>query len=273
MENFILQNDADLKSKNYILEPGPTYGYWVQFYVKKLKERYLSRFGEDFNLILVGAEDVEDDYYIIPYAAIKDMLLDKYAYPKTRTKQAHWQMSIKGQHQLDVRNCPYQMDISRFYGNPDILHTPISAIENAKQVIQTDSDNARDARERIIAAITLRRGQPKFRRQLLDAYEGRCAITGCDAEAALEASHIIPYGGEHSNTLENGILLRADIHTLFDLNLITIDPTRMTVILAPELEDTVYSELKGLRLDARPEILKKIQPSLARKGTPVAINS
>src|SRR5262245_42509124 len=38
--------------------------------------------------------------------------------------------------------------------------------------------------------INERRGQPKFREKLLSAYGGRCAVTGCDAEAALEAAHI-----------------------------------------------------------------------------------
>lgn len=264
MKNYILQNKVDLEVKNYIVEPGSNYGYWVQFYVRKLQNIFVAQYGDNFNLILVGSPEVEDDYYAIPYSVVKDMLLDEYAYPDTKTKKAHWQMSIKSHHKLDVRHCPFQRDISEFYGNPNVLQTSDSAIENAKKVIQADSDNIKDARDRTIAAITLRRGQSKFRKTLFEAYQGRCAITGCDADAALEAGHIIPYDGKHTNTLENGILLRADIHILFDLNLIKIDTTRMAVIVASELENTTYAELNGLRLKATPEVLRRIKPALEK---------
>src|ERR1700722_13744752 len=42
----------------------------------------------------------------------------------------------------------------------------------------------------------------------------------------LEAAHITPYMGASTNSLLNGLLLRADIHTLFNLGLISIDPDR-----------------------------------------------
>lgn len=56
-----------------------------------------------------------------------------------------------------------------------------------------------DARQRAITAIVRRRGQPEFRQRLIDAYQGRCAITGCDAVEALEAAHIIPHQGDQTN--------------------------------------------------------------------------
>ena len=102
-----------------------------------------------------------------------------------------------------------------------------------------------DGRERIVASIVRRRGQPEFRRALLEAYGGRCAISGCNGEEALEAAHILPYGGPQTNSLSNGLLLRADLHTLFDLGLWAIDTATMTVLLAPELTKTSYSELAG----------------------------
>lgn len=109
-----------------------------------------------------------------------------------------------------------------------------------------------DARTRAMAAVVRRQGQPEFRQLLLDAYEGRCAITGCDAVAALEAAHISPYRGPHTNTVTNGLLLRADLHALFDLGLVAIDTADMTLVLAPELAATTYAELAGqpLRLPA-----------------------
>jgi predicted restriction endonuclease len=102
----------------------------------------------------------------------------------------------------------------------------------------------RDGREQN-AALALRQGQPEFRSRLLAAYESQCAVTGCDAEQALEAAHINPYLGAHSNAVTNGLLLRADIHTLFDLGLLVIDTATMTVILTPSLADTTYVHLAG----------------------------
>jgi predicted restriction endonuclease len=81
-----------------------------------------------------------------------------------------------------------------------------------------------ETRERISRSIAQRRGQPKFRKDLLEAYGYHCAITGCDAEEALEAAHITPYCETGVNAIYNGLLLQADIHTLFDLSLITIAP-------------------------------------------------
>ena len=120
------------------------------------------------------------------------------------------------------------------------LHeTPFSTEEN------DFLDDLADERERAVALVVRRRGQPEFRKALFELYSGKCAISGCDAEAALEAAHIIPYKGAHSNAIGNGILLRADLHTLFDLGLIAIETASMTVVLAPELADTTYSILAG----------------------------
>jgi hypothetical protein len=111
-----------------------------------------------------------------------------------------------------------------------------------------DPKSVIDARERTAAQIVRRRGQPAFRRALISAYEGCCAISACDAEEALEAAHIVPYRGSDTNRVENGLLLRADLHLLFDLGLIAVDPTDMTVVIAPAIIGTIYANLAGSRL-------------------------
>lgn len=112
--------------------------------------------------------------------------------------------------------------------------------------------------ERILAAIMTRRGQPEFRAKLLAAYDSRCAITGCNAIEALEAAHIIPFSEDQNYALSNGILMRADIHTLFDLFLMSIDPRTSILRMAPGLH-SAYGELDGRRVtppenqDAQPD--------------------
>lgn len=101
------------------------------------------------------------------------------------------------------------------------------------------------AQKQILTSIAQRRGQPKFREGLQIAYNNCCAITGCDAEQALEAAHIIPYCKTENNDISNGLLLRADIHTLFDLNLIAIEPETHKIHLARSLHDSsYYDEIK-----------------------------
>jgi putative restriction endonuclease len=105
-----------------------------------------------------------------------------------------------------------------------------------------------DERRKAIAEIVRRQGSPQFRRLLLEAYGGRCAISGCDAEPALEAAHIIAYLGPRTNSVQNGVLLRADLHTLFDRGLLSIDPDKHRVVLHPSLRSTAYGILFGERI-------------------------
>jgi putative restriction endonuclease len=83
-----------------------------------------------------------------------------------------------------------------------------------------DPDSVGNERERAIRAIRLRRGQAAFRAELMHAYNARCAVTGCAIKDVLEAAHITPHLGRVTNHVTNGLLLRADLHTLLDCNLI-----------------------------------------------------
>ena len=118
-----------------------------------------------------------------------------------------------------------------------------------------------DTRRRDVAAIVRPQGQPAFRAALLAAYSGRCALTDCDVADALEAAHITPYLGTETNHPTNGLLLRADIHTLFDLGLIAVDVATMTVVLAPSLTGSAYAFLAGRTL--RQPADANMRPSLA----------
>lgn len=102
-----------------------------------------------------------------------------------------------------------------------------------------------DARERVQRQIVIRRGQQDFRAALIKAYGGRCAVTAYDAVVALEAAHLIPFNGDQTNQVANGLLLRGDIHTLLDLNLIGFHPDSLEVHVAALLINTSYRSLKG----------------------------
>ena len=72
--------------------------------------------------------------------------------------------------------------------------------------------------------VRLRLGQGTFRARVLDAYERRCAITNERTLPVLQASHIKPYSQSGPHAPENGLLLRSDLHTLFDRGYVTVTP-------------------------------------------------
>ncbi|MGI9331150.1 MAG: HNH endonuclease [Gammaproteobacteria bacterium] len=115
------------------------------------------------------------------------------------------------------------------------------------------TNSSREARAQMVDGIVRRRGHPEFRRSLLTAYKFKCAVTSCDASDALEAAYIAPYHGRLTNDPSNGILLRSDVHTLFDLGKIAVDTRNMTVIVADDLLETNYRILAGRPL-SYPEI-------------------
>lgn len=105
-----------------------------------------------------------------------------------------------------------------------------------------------DTRERLTKSIVLRRGQQQFRRKLLKRYGQSCMVTGCALVDLLDAAHIWPYRGSGDNHLENGLVLRTDIHTLFDLDLLGVHPDNLEIQLHPSARASGYDLFNGIQL-------------------------
>ena len=101
-------------------------------------------------------------------------------------------------------------------------------------------------RQRKMAEILARPEQARFRKQIASRDGWRCAITGCLEPQALEAAHLHPVSWGGSDDAANGILLRADIHRLFDAGLLVIDPTTGAVSVAASVDDSGYRSLSGI---------------------------
>jgi len=95
--------------------------------------------------------------------------------------------------------------------------------------------------------VVMRRNQATFRQALLSERPQRCAISGTEELSVLEAAHIIPYSEKLADRdrLGNGLLLRSDIHRLFDLHLISIDPATRTVVVSEQIQSAEYQGLRG----------------------------
>ena len=124
-------------------------------------------------------------------------------------------------------------------------------------------------REAVSRSRAIRDGQAAFRNALLQAYRGRCAVTGTPIRAALEAAHIIPHElvGSRGTNLRNGILLRADVHALFDSQLIGFRPEadcRILVEVSPSIADTGYGKMHGRELRLPNEANEAPSPAALR---------
>ena len=108
-----------------------------------------------------------------------------------------------------------------------------------------DPATVEDGRQRVLREVVSRQGQQSFRQELIRAYGGRCAISGCTVIDVLEAAHISPYRGPETNHVTNGLLLRADLHTLFDLGRLCVDPETMRLVVADSLKGTEYHQFAG----------------------------
>jgi putative restriction endonuclease len=104
-------------------------------------------------------------------------------------------------------------------------------------------------------------GQASFRVLVTEAYQRRCAITGEKTLMALEAAHIVPYSGEGSHEVNNGLLLRADFHRLFDVGLVSVTPD-LKVKISPRIREEWFNGKAYYRLDDTPLSVVPLQPSL-----------
>lgn len=118
---------------------------------------------------------------------------------------------------------------------------------------------ASSTKEMVARQVAARRGQSKFRKGLLAAYDAKCCISGCAIENLLEAAHITPHKDHATDVLDNGLLLRADLHTLFDLGLLRVHPQTLKVDLHPVVRaDPDYVDFHDERIaDAEGHNLSK----------------
>ncbi|MHB8107516.1 MAG: HNH endonuclease [Candidatus Cryosericum sp.] len=99
----------------------------------------------------------------------------------------------------------------------------------------------------------VRQGQGTFRVEVTDAYHRQCAVSREHSLPVLEAAHIQPWADTHTNNVTNGILLRADIHKLFDAGYVTIDPNGYRFVVSKRLKEDYdngkeYYQLHGTRI-------------------------
>lgn len=109
--------------------------------------------------------------------------------------------------------------------------------------------------QRRFAMQEVRPEQGAFRASLMSLYNNRCVISGCSVSEVLQAAHIVPFSEAvaYRNDPGNGLMLRSDIHTLFDRFLITIHPKDGKVVIADVLKTTSYRSYDGKLINHKAE--------------------
>jgi putative restriction endonuclease len=97
-----------------------------------------------------------------------------------------------------------------------------------------------------------RLGQGAFRVAVTEAYGRACAVTGEHSLPALDAAHILPFDREGPHEVTNGLLLRADLHRLFDRGYVTVTTDGVLRVSARLRKDfangRTYYPLDGAKL-------------------------
>lgn len=228
-----------------VFRPQGSHSIWLFVTRDKTKDRtqYQDRLDGDL-LHWEGQTSGRTDSKIIEHAENGDELLVFYRDSKRQHSQAGFRYEGAFRYLTHVDGKP-----SRFVLQRDV---PLVKDRDINDITPFDPADVDDGRRRVLRSVAERQGQSAFRRSLMTAYGGTCAITGCTIEPLLEAAHIRSYWGPETNHVTNGILLRADIHTLFDLCLVTVgDGYRITI--SDRLMGTEYGSLDGqnLRLPAQ----------------------
>ena len=98
----------------------------------------------------------------------------------------------------------------------------------------------------------VRLGQQQFRKTLIKKFGKKCAFIGDTPLEALEAAHLYSYADVEKHYDCGGILLRRDLHRLFDLGLIAVNPISLKIDLLPEIKKfDQYKNLDEKKLEVK----------------------
>ncbi len=233
MNNALLIKNWKEGGNNYILK-GNSKNKWIG-YQELVIENLITKFGDNFNIVLWSDESDENDYYCIPFVKIKHLFIEK---NKTTGKYTdRWTTTIFDHKLMMKANSSLSVDISEYYSKSllPVLNVEIDDdyyIENVK------------------AEISIRSGQSKFRKGVLNNFENRCALTGICESNLLVASHIIPWAHkkESRGDFRNGICFYIELDSLFDKGYFSLTDDLKIIITEDisKLSDGLISILKDL---------------------------
>lgn len=201
----------------------------------------------------IGPGDMVWAYFTSPTSAIgaAGCVLD---WPHWNADWDSWAISIGWDNKLTEKLLKSPIPFRSF--EQRVLFSAVRANTTTRRVIEDflggtlkQRDRERlETRRKVQRSVSIRIGQAQFWADLLHAYGGRCAISGCTEPFALEAAHIVPVAAGGTHNVNNGLLLRADLHSLFDKGKITVTDD-LQVQVHHTVTDVEYRQLHGRELN------------------------
>ena len=139
---------------------------------------------------------------------------------------------------------------------PELTGIEQQQLEELRKLSFDDTD------ERVKAFVqqVKRERQAQFSKAVFAAYQDKCAISGTSVHKVLQAAHIDDYRGRRSQIVQNGVLLRADLHLLYDANLLSIRPNDLGIELADVPGMQEYEQVLGENPRLRVPLDEKLWP-------------
>lgn len=141
-------------------------------------------------------------------------------------------------------------------GDEDMNNVPITS--QGEEVVQRN-ENSKIRRLKeiilIIESFTQKQNAPvtrsaKFRKEVKNVYNDCCAISGLKSSRinSIEAAHVVPFSENGPDTVNNGVFLRHDLHTLFDSGLLHINEHYEAIFSQEIINEEDYSSLNGKKI-------------------------
>lgn len=219
--NWVNINRKILEKQNYILKADSSTDYWFALAENKVQD-YRVQTRDNFNIIVFGNEEIETDFYIIPFKFLSDILIKKNLY--TKNNRNRWVADIKNQ-KIKFRVCNIERNISEFYSIP-LLNDK----KSSNNLLDEDANDY--SIENAKREISVRLNQSKFRTSVLTNFENKCCLSGIAESNLLIASHIIPWANRIETRLDpgNGLCLMVLYDKLFDKGYFTLDDNLKVII-------------------------------------------
>lgn len=217
--NYIYQHRKLFEATNYVLKADTSTGYWVGISRGRI-EQYKNRFTLNFNIIIYGNEQIEGDFYVIPYSAVQDIFTIESMY-KGRER---WVADIKN-HIIRFRVSNIQRNLSQYYSIP--LTENLSKTDIIAKELRNDYAIENAKRE-----IYVRLKQSLFRKEVLKNFGNKCCLSNVSEGNLLVASHIIPWSEKIETRLSphNGLCLSVLYDSLFDKGFFTLNNNYEVII-------------------------------------------
>jgi HNH endonuclease len=262
--SLIFPNVERLGQRHYFgaMDRGRSCAFRIQS--KRFEEKRQAHRG-NFCVILHGKVEETDDYFVIPYQVLA-VALDRArpTGPIGDGSEFGWDGAIADDTTLYINGYHLDVQIGSCYRDVDLLrwlidgndlfsfpmhrtdeaasgwppYTPPRWEEGEKLKSLLDDSTKQSGRQAVA-----RPGQAEFREALRQRYGDRCMVSDCPLMGVVEAAHIVPYSMAVDHHPANGLLLRADIHILFDLHLLGIEPESLAVSLHDEAKEAEYIKL------------------------------